>query len=527
MEYKDLVNEIGEIWKSTLNLNEIMPSQSFFECGGDSLLAVRFLSKCAESNIPISAKQLYTAISLEDLINMIYKNIGQEGKSEDMVSVLEKGLRHQLLPTQERWVDGSIIDINHFNLGGLFYAPKGVTISILKKAIEIVLSRQEALRTSYKKSGNEWIAKVLPVDTAKVLMVAKHSSYDDRLEDIEKECTEAQQSMDLEKGIVFKMMYFPFERSIGRILIIGHHLTLDGFSINVLADEIEKAIKVVMSAEELNETPPLQPYHYSKAVEKWVKSKEAQEDARKWLSLPWDSITSIKPEKQGKGLLTSIKTLKNSFSSEETKLLASLADTYKIRLSELLLGAAAFAISKWSNQKVQGIDVYYHGRDESPNNIDISKTIAFILNTYPILLDYQEFTQSNWVEHIAKQIQSLPMNKYSFDALKYYDSSVKDKFFNVPKNKIRYNFRGHMKRIIQREECLLKPAPDVELFGRNRSPYQTEKYFLMLEGDIVEGSLSFGIKYSTDLFNEETIQSLINETMRLLIDVVKPKELVE
>lgn len=162
MKNMDTGELLNQIWQEVLNTKEINDSQNFFLSGGDSLLAVRFLTKCKDNRIPISIKDLYMLQSLGELKeHIIQKQVNDENLTSTVLNIKEKN--HKLLPTQYRWVNEPVSDINHFNLGALYYTPIELTLEKLRDAIKIVIDRNEALRTAYKKVSTGWVAKVMPL----------------------------------------------------------------------------------------------------------------------------------------------------------------------------------------------------------------------------------------------------------------------------------------------------------------------------------------------------------------------------
>lgn len=366
-------------------------------------------------------------------------------------------------------------------------------------------------------------------DIDKVLIKSNYQDYNNLLNEMSKECHLAQKTMNIEEGVVFRILYFPFTGGRGRLLILAHHLTIDGFSINLLVDEIEQALQSVMGISETNKNVSIQPCRYIEEIEKWVVSQEANEDAKKWLAQPWDSIMKFPKGRDGngEGLLTTIHTLRGVVPLKETQYLKDIARRYNIGLSEVLLAAAVYVISQWSEQKIHGIDIYHHGRDITPFDLDISETVGYVLNTYPVILNCTHINEkSNWIEQMAEQFNYLPKRRFGFDALRYFPNSDHKELQKLPNLNIRYNFRGQMNRLMQRCDSLLELAPNNELYGPNRSQEQNERYLLMLEGDVVEDCLVLGIKFSEDYYKLETIQILIDKTISMLIKKAREKELV-
>lgn len=502
------------LWKEVLGLDHVDDNQNFFEVGGDSLLAVRLLGRCRENGLDLSPKDIFTLQTFGALTQRLRSTPGRKVMSEKSVLDVEAET-NLLLPTQNRWLDGPITDINHFNIGWLFYAPQNLTDDVLRQAVAMVLQRQEALRTAYRKTDKGWTAQVMAANPDAALLKAELNDYRANEEAMAAEIAKAHRSMNIHEGIVFRVLHFPFGEKPGRLLAIAHHLTLDGFSVSLLADEMEQALRRALGNTTTAPTVPAPPRQYAEMAYKWTSTKEATEDLKKWLGMPWESLGEVPTEKDGEGFLTSIRVLTGEVASEQTMQLKKIAQKHGLGLSEILLAAAVGAIAEWSGQYVHGVDVYYHGRDITPFGLDVTHTIAYILNTFPILLDWNDVSYNvGWFDKVAAQFKAVPKRRFGFDALRYYDSPGRSQLQDLPRLKLRYNFRGQLNRINERKELLLQPSP--ESLGRHRSPKQKEKYLLMLEGDVIDGKLVFGIKFSEDFYSTDTIQYLIDRTIALL-----------
>lgn len=502
------IEKVIDIWKSTLGLDDVSLDESFFLNGGDSLLVVRFVAMCRENNINISVKDVYEHQTINNIIKKT-KQMYEEKKYSTVDTKI-----HELLPTQKRWLSHDIKDFNHFNLGGIFYAPESFNLQQLETIVSIILGKQPSLRTAYNKSNKEWKAEIKPINPNKVIIKSKYDDYTNLMEDIKVECLNGHKSMDILKGEVFKVIHFPIKGEEGRLLVLVHHLCLDGFSVNILADEIEKALNQPNDSITDIPAPASQ---YVEEINTWLKSITAEDDAKLWLSLPWRDLKDLKTDNRGDGLLPSI--LTHSIEIEElfTSKLKSIAKKNNLSVSDLLLGCALKAISEWSGNSTLGADVYYHGRDITPNDIDISKSIGYYLNTYPVIMNF-DLNDDNFLgRSIMNQLSIIPKRKFGFDALRFSKSNSDVNWREIKTLPIRFNFRGHMKRVIQRENHTIRPTSEIELLGSNRSIKQTEKYLLMLEGDILDNKLIFSIKHSSDYYKAETITYLLKRTKEVII----------
>lgn len=504
-----------KLWLEVLNLEKVTDDTNFFSNGGDSLLAVRLLSRCRENGMTLHAKDLYqyqTFGVLKGKIEWQY-----ELRPSTQEHQRNHSYRHHLLPSQARWTQSTTVNVNHFNLGWLMYCPPEVTTEILEKAVHLVCERQEALRTAYiyQDHHEQWIAEVQEVDVKKILLSAKYTDYRTRIDDMIEECQQAHESMNIEEGIVFRVLHFPFQGEPGRLLILVHHLSLDGFSVSLLADEMEQALLQVMGHYnfQLSEINP--PRSYAKAIQEWVQTMEAVEVAKQWLSMEWSKLSSFPTEKSGDGTVASMQIEIGSLSKETTQRLTTRAKKLGVGVDEITISAGIGAISEWSGIPFLGVDVYKFGRDETPQGIDMARTIAYIVNKYPVLLRWLGISeQGSWFEQMAPQFAQVPRPYYGFDALRYYQNPYQKEMQALPHVPIKFNFRGRYYGVIERNGRWLKPAP--EPMGQYRNLDQTEAHLLMYEADIINGELIILLKYSIDFYNETTVNLLMRRTIELL-----------
>ena len=60
---------VAALWQPLLNVNDITPEQSFFELGGDSLMATRFIEQLKQQGYQLALRRLFAAPMLADVAN--------------------------------------------------------------------------------------------------------------------------------------------------------------------------------------------------------------------------------------------------------------------------------------------------------------------------------------------------------------------------------------------------------------------------------------------------------------------------
>ena len=70
-EYKGIYKKIYNIYEKILNRSDIMPEDNFFEIGGDSLLAIRFITSAVADDIDLTYSEFYKNPTIKSLGNYI------------------------------------------------------------------------------------------------------------------------------------------------------------------------------------------------------------------------------------------------------------------------------------------------------------------------------------------------------------------------------------------------------------------------------------------------------------------------
>jgi hypothetical protein len=402
-----------------------------------------------------------------------------------------------LMPTQLRWVDRAPVDLHHFNLGWVFLAPPALDPGTLRSATERLLGQHPALRTAYRAEAGRWTATVQSADAEAVVSVAPLPNYGAEPESYQADVAAAQTSMDLAAGRVVRIVHFRFGEQPGRLLVLVHHLTVDGFSMGLVADALEAGL-----ADRARPVSSVDPAGYVAAVETWLQSDQAEQDAADWRRLGWHLVQHPQAQSPGAGTLASIRIESRSLTAEQTgRLLASCRES-GVNLSQAALAAIGRAVTAHFGLTGVSIDTYHHGRTVTPGDVDAIDTIGYVQNTFPVVVPA--------TGSALGAVCAVPSRTFGFDALRYSGGLLGE----LPESRVRFNFRGQMARLDDRAGALLQPAPEDP--AGMRSPRQRERYLLMWEGDLYDGCLELHLKYSAEQFGQQTVEALLEDAVRRL-----------
>ena len=171
-----------------------------------------------------------------------------EKEALDLSPILSSDLEGScgLLPIQ-RWyfsVDTSIGVLSHFNQSMLLCIDKGLELSWLRDVWELIWHHHDALRFRYTQRGGDWhqyYAKGHFELEVRDLSTEVSGALSDIIESV---CTDYHQRLSLEGGEIFRavLMLTPETEDYNRLLLVAHHLGVDGVSWRILLEDLSELL---------------------------------------------------------------------------------------------------------------------------------------------------------------------------------------------------------------------------------------------------------------------------------------------
>ena len=137
--------------------------------------------------------------------------------------------------------------VSHFNQSVLLKIDKSITAAQLQSALEQLMSRHDALRLSFEKQDNQWQTKLYHQRLAvRRSMILKSSTKADLSKAITARAAHYQQSLDIQAGPLLRMalMETPQSEETNRLLMVIHHLAVDGVSWRILPEDLEELLSL-------------------------------------------------------------------------------------------------------------------------------------------------------------------------------------------------------------------------------------------------------------------------------------------
>src|SRR5215216_5955397 len=237
---------IAEVWQQVLGLESVSVHDNFFELGGDSILGIQVVARLRQAGLVLTPRQLFQHQSSAALAQ-VAGALGRVAASQESGATEESGAAVVLTPIQRRFFAESGAEKHHWNQAVLLASRERLEPERLRRVVAALVARHDALRLRYEQeSDGEWRQYVAGVEGAGVPL----TSIDLRAlgetvrAALEAAAAAAQGSLDLSAGPLLRVVHFRLGESAGeRLLLIIHHLAVDGVSWRVLLEELERGYR--------------------------------------------------------------------------------------------------------------------------------------------------------------------------------------------------------------------------------------------------------------------------------------------
>ncbi|MNF24246.1 Linear gramicidin synthase subunit D [compost metagenome] len=510
---------LASIWQDVLKVPRVGLTDNFFELGGDSIVSIQVVSRARLAGIGITPKELFQHQTVQALAAI--------ARRHDVADSLDQGPAHgavPLLPIHRVFFDSDIPERQHWNQSVLLEPRQPLDAELLEQALQAMVAHHDALRLAFSEQADGWEAAYRSIEDARQgwqqspLLRRQRAS----LADLDSLANQLQTSLDLHQGPLLRALLVDLEQSGQRLLLVIHHLAVDGVSWRILFEDLQGAYQQLQAGR------PLQPPARTSSIQAFAqqllahaRSTALHDELQVWqqmmagapADLPRDNPTGQWRNRHGRSLQTRLdKTLTR-------QLLQVAPATYRTQINDLLLTALARVMTRWSGHASSLIELEGHGREELFDGIDLTRTLGWFSTLYPVqLTPVADLGES--IKTIKEQLRAVPNKGIGFGALRYLgDDHARASLAAMPVPRLTFNYLGQFDASFDdSEQALFLPAH--ESTGLEQSPDAPLSNWLSLTGQVYGGELSLSWGYSCDLYNDATIQALADELQQELCSLI-------
>ncbi|NEO46167.1 MAG: amino acid adenylation domain-containing protein, partial [Moorea sp. SIO4A3] len=519
---------LTNIWQELLLIDKVSIHDNFFEIGGDSILSIQVVSRAKHSGIQITPQQIFLHQTIAELAR-----VATTGVSINAQQGLVTGVA-PLTPIQKRFFAQNKQQPHHYNQSVLLEIPNHLDPELIKTAIGKLLEHHDALRlrfsfgASEEQQYNHSTDHNVPFD----LVDLSSTPEEEQPLTLSKIATDYQRSLNLEDGPIMQVVRFNLgqERS-ARLLIIIHHLAVDGVSWRIVLSDLETIYQQLTEQQPIQLSPKTTAFiDWAKKLNNYAQSEILLKELDYWLNQPWSNTTPLPHDyghSQPENTVASAASVSGELSVEETTaLLGSVNQAYNTQINDILLSGLVLSLAEWTGDSTVLIDLEGHGREELFADVDLSRTVGWFTTLFPVLLQVASLNQpAEVIKSIKEQLRAIPNRGIGYGMLRYLcqESTVNQQLQTIPTAEICFNYLGQFDQVQSQTGWKFASSST----GANQSQKQNRDHLLDASGLVVEGKLTINWTYSSNVHRRATVEKLANSYLKALRSIIEHCQLEE
>ena len=544
----DTERTLRDLFADALGLpaEAIGTDDDFFTFGGDSIVAMQLVARARAGGLRVTPRQVFQHRTVAALAAVAVPlgtderhAVHDDGTGTVPLTPIMRGLLERGGP------------IAAYHQAALVQTPADLTEPGLLTVLTALAARHDMLRAQLVREP-EWLLRVpaardTDISTWLTRVDVRGADDSELRAAISRHAETARAGLDPDAGAMVRAVWFDAgPGQPGRLLILVHHLVIDGVSWRVLLPDLATAWAAVRGGRR----PELAPVELSFA--RWSRLLGARAvDPATEDELPWwtsalaegAELPLARPLDPARDTVATTRYVSLSLPADVTGPLLSWAPAaFGATVNDVLLTAFALAVGDWRTRTLGAeqprggpvlVDVEGHGREEQlAGDADLSRTVGWFTSVVPVRLDPGEAQLADAVTdgpaldaalaRVREHLAALPTAGIGHGLLRHLNPGTGPWLTQLGEPQIEFNYMGRFDRPTAADWSY---APEDDAADLDADPGQPMSHALTLNAiteDRPEGpELSAHWAYAAELLTEEQVRDLADTWFRALETVVR------
>jgi amino acid adenylation domain-containing protein/non-ribosomal peptide synthase protein (TIGR01720 family) len=496
-----LEEDLITVYEEVLNRKPLGLKDNFFEWGGDSIKSIQIASRL---------KQKGYAVSIQDII--MYPVIGDmASKVKETSSVIDQEIVEgniPLSPIQAFFFSNSSESRHHFNQSVLLKSDRSLSEEGISMVLDRLAAHHDALRMTYSRSSDGWDQRNNGLDQRYAMEVIENAEEPDFI----RHCERFQAEFSLETGPLFRVCIFR-GAAHDRILLVVHHLVIDGVSWRILLEDLDNLYRQFLSGQPLNLPKKTNSYRdWVNQQLRYSASGELKKEIPFWSAITSEPYDKLPLDHPAENLVKDTYTCSFSLDGELTEQLVTQAyAAYSTGINELLLTAFSMALRETFGMSKVLVNMEGHGREYIGSDVDVTRTIGWFTSMYLVLVDVSGEDIISQLMEVKRRLGLVPNKGIGYGILRHFTGMD---YGIMPE--INFNYLGDFGSgaSVEEGQQLFEFLGDYH--GKAIADDMPRHFLLDVSGMIVEGRLRLSIGYGRHQYSTGTMERLISSCRQQL-----------
>ncbi len=485
---------LARIWMDVLGLAHVSVHDNFFELGGDSILGMQVVSRIRNEGLWLVPSDIFDAQTIAELARVVSTAPAIVATQEPVVGPV------RMTPIQHAFFDRLDDRPGRHSQVVAVPVPADLSDDGVRTGLTQILTQHDALRTRFRAYGGVWSADIVEPTPAELQIVPLADA------DLVRATGFAVAETTTLDGPLARGVLLVFPDGSRQLLLVIHHLVVDMVSWSIILDDLRHVLSKLASGRPPTLPPKTTPYQYwAQRLADYAGSAAAPVDAGYWLA---DNAPPPLPVDHSIGLNSAESARTVTVECDEVVTAALLSGAvprwHGASPMEVMVAALTMAVTGWTRAGAVRIDLESHGRDDVFDEVDLSRTVGWFTNVYPVWLR-PAAGLGETIRAVREELRRTPKHGLAYGAARYLapDERLRTRLAAGSAD-IVFNYLGGGEFAGSGSDA--RPIH----FGRSGS----RSHLLSIVGRVDRGRLRFDWEYSANRHQASTVQDVSSAFVR-------------
>ncbi|MDT7729029.1 MAG: hypothetical protein QOI21_5605 [Actinomycetota bacterium] len=449
----DLEKTLSAVFSEVLDIPALGIDDDFFALGGDSIVAMQLVGRARAAGLRISPREVFQHRTVAGLGEVAAHISTQVVADDGTGTVALTPVMHAM-----RELGGPI---SGYQQAGLLLTPASLDLPKLVTMLAAVAARHDMLRARLDRSADWTLRVAASVDVERWISRVDIADVSGKAlrKLIAAEAVAARSRLDPDAGALVQVVWFDGGDRPGRLLVMIHHLAVDGVSWRILMPDLEAAWAAVSQGRPVNlPAVPTSFRRWSKTLAEQSGKPEVVAELPRWTSEleGGDALPLLRPLDHARDVVATARTVELTLPSDRTApLLSKVPAVFRATVNDVLLTALALAVADWRRRHFATgnavlVDLESHGRDEELiGDADLSRTVGWFTSVIPVNLDPGELDLDDALAGgpaaslaLERVKGCLPERGVGFGLLRHLNPETAPRLAALARPQIEFNYMG-------------------------------------------------------------------------------------
>ncbi|WP_309485466.1 non-ribosomal peptide synthetase, partial [Streptomyces sp. WELS2] len=501
----DTERTLAGIWSALLGVERVGVDDNFFMLGGDSILSIQVVSRARAAGLALTPRDLFRHPTVAQLAAACGGAAPAVAGTEPVAGPAG------LTPIQHWFLDAGPARPAFFNQSVVVETPGPVDEDALRRALTALWTHHDALRARFRRDRDgAWHQDITAHDSPAPELLRVHHRRDE--EDV---TAQAHARFGLETGpLLAARLFTADDAGPARLLLVAHHLVVDGVSWRILLEDLETAYRQAAAGE-----PVRLPARTTSTAE-WVRRLRESDltgQLPHWERTARACAEPLPVDSAGGNTMADLREVTVRLDRERTDaLLRRVPGVYRTRVDDVLLTALGRVLADWTGRATVAVGLEGHGReDQWAEDVDLSRTVGWFTALHPVALTVPAGDWGTALKSVKEQLRAVPDRGLGYGVLRHLARDPR--LTTAPEPGISFNYLGRFDWTAD-DAALVRAVPGG--LGGAEAPDTERPHLLDVVARVEDGRLEITWHYSGGRHREETVTALAEGMMDALGGIV-------